>query len=81
MYEIEFSKTTEKQLSKLNIDVQRRVINSLERIKIRPYHFVKRKEGTNYFIFRVGDYKAILDIKNNMMIYVIEIGHRKNIYK
>lgn len=82
MYKIEFSKIAEKQLSKLNIDVQKRIINSLERIKIRPYHFAKRKEGTDYFILRIGDYRAILDIKNNMMIiYVMGIGHRKNIYK
>lgn len=81
MYSIEFTQTAEKQFNKLSKEIQIRIINVLERIKIRPFHFIKRKEGTTYFIMRIGDYRAILDIKTNFYtIYVIEIGHRKNIY-
>jgi len=82
MYEIKFSQTGEKQFLKLPNNAQNRLINILERIKIRPYHFIKRKLGTNYFILRFGDYRAILDIDNkSKIIYVIETGDRKNIYK
>lgn len=82
MYFLEFSKIAEKQLYKLEKNVQLRIINSFERIKIRPYHFVKRKQGTPYYILRIGNYRAILDIKENkLLILVIEIGHRKDIYK
>ncbi|MBA7698641.1 hypothetical protein ES703_107321 [subsurface metagenome] len=82
MYFLEFSKIAEKQFYKLEKNVQWRIINSLERIKIRPYHFVKRKQGTPYYILRIGNYRAILDIKENkLLILVIEIGHRKDIYK
>ncbi len=81
MYSVEFTKTAEGQFNKLSQDVQRRIINVLERIKVRPFHFVKRKEGTPYFIMRVGDYRAILSIKTDKnIIYVMEVGHRKNIY-
>jgi len=81
MYNIEFTQTAEKQFNKLSQDIQKRVINVLERIKIRPFHFIKRKEGTPYFIIRIGDYRAILDInQESSVIYIIEIGHRKNIY-
>ena len=81
MYEILFSKTAEKQLLKLDENLQRRIISTLERISLRPYHFVKRKQGTTFFILRIGDYRAILDIKNNqLIIYVIEVGARKKIY-
>ena len=81
MYSVEFTKTAEKQFDKLDKSLQIRIISVLERIKIRPFHFVKRKEGTTYFIMRVGEYRAILDIKTNFsVIYVLEIGHRKNIY-
>ncbi|RLG15537.1 hypothetical protein DRN69_02865 [Candidatus Pacearchaeota archaeon] len=35
-----------------------------------------------YFRARAGDYRLILDIKKDILIiYVIKIGHRKNIYK
>jgi len=82
MYSIEFSETAKKQLDKLDIQLRKRIIQSLERIKIRPYHFIKRKEGTPYFIFRVGNYRLILRIENNkLLIFVLEVEHRKNIYK
>jgi mRNA interferase RelE/StbE len=81
MYEIVFSRIAEKQVSKLDISLKRRIVNTLERISFRPYHFVKRKQGTPFFILRIGDYRAILDIKNKqLIIYVIEVGARKKIY-
>lgn len=81
MYSIEFTKTAEKQFDKLDRDIQVRILNVLERIKIRPFHFIKRKEGTPYFIMRVGELRVILDVKTDIsVIYVIEVGHRKNIY-
>lgn len=81
MYSIEFTQTAEKQFDRLSKDVQIRMIRVFERIKIRPFHFVKRKEETPYFIMRAGDYRTILDIKpENSIVYVIEVGHRKNIY-
>lgn len=81
MYSIEFTEIAEKQFNKLSKDLGIRILNVLERIKIRPFHFIKRKENTKYFIMRIGDYRAVLDIDNkNKVIYVIELGHRKNIY-
>lgn len=81
MYSIEFSQTAEKRLYKLERRVQQRIISVLERIRIRPFHFIKRKQGTPYFILRVGEHRVILDVREkNNTIFVIEAGHRKNIY-
>jgi len=81
MYSVEFSETAEKQFNKLEKNVQFRVVNVMERIKIRPYHFIKRKEGTNYFIVRIGEHRAILSLDDiRKIIFVLEVGHRKNIY-
>jgi mRNA interferase RelE/StbE len=82
MYSVEFSRRAEFQLYKLSGLVQKRIINSLERIRIRPHHFIKRKQGTPYYILRVGEYRIILDIRREkLLILVIELGHRKKIYK
>jgi mRNA interferase RelE/StbE len=82
MFNVELSKNAEKQLYKLQKETQVRIVNSLERIRIRPYHYIKKLVGDPYFRLRVGKYRIILDIKENkLIIYVIEIGHRKNIYK
>ncbi len=81
-YSILFADIAKRQLEKLDKSVQKRILESLERIKVRPYNFVKKLSGYPYFRFRVGDYRLILDIRNNdMIIIVIEVGHRKNIYK
>ncbi len=81
MYSVEFTHTAENQLNKLPEEVQTRIIAVLERIKIRPFHFVKRKEGSPYFIMRAGEHRAILKIETDKQImYVMELGHRKNIY-
>ena len=82
MYNIEFSKTAEKQFYKLEREVQSRIISALERIKIRPYNNVKKLVGSPYFRLRAGDYRVILDIhETKLIIFIIEVGHRKNIYR
>lgn len=82
MYDFNFSIKFEKQFDKLDILTQKRIINSLERIRIRPYYFVKKIVGTKFFRLRVGDYRIILKILNKKLkIFVLELGHRKNIYK
>jgi mRNA interferase RelE/StbE len=81
MYSIEFTKFAEKQLNKLPNIIQERVLNVLERIRINPFRNIKKKQGTSYFILRIGEYRAILNITNNISkIIVLDIGHRKNIY-
>lgn len=82
MYEVVFYDKAKRQLNKLTPDLQERIINSLERIKFRPFHFVKKKQGSPYYILRVGNYRVVLDIKRNkLLIFVIELGPRRNIYK
>lgn len=82
VYTLLFSATAIKQLKKLPKDIQQRISSSLERIRIRPESHVKRLVGQHYYSFRAGDYRAIIDIKKNIMvILVINVGHRKKIYK
>ncbi len=82
MYEIIFSETALKHLKKLERNIQKRIITALERIRIRPESFVRRLVGGPYYRLRVGDYRVILDIQQkNLIILVIEVGHRKKIYK
>ncbi|MBR9702135.1 type II toxin-antitoxin system RelE/ParE family toxin [Candidatus Pacearchaeota archaeon] len=82
MYDIIILPKAENQLKKFDTYLQERILNSLERVKLRPFSFVKRKQGTPYFLLRVGNYRAVLDIKKNkLIILVIEVGPRKKIYK
>ncbi|MBN2881380.1 type II toxin-antitoxin system RelE/ParE family toxin [Candidatus Woesearchaeota archaeon] len=81
-YEIIFSNLADKQLSKFSIDIQIRIVSTIKRCQIRPYEHIKKLVGCKYFRLRVGDYRVIMDvIENKLIIHVIEIGNRKNIYK
>lgn len=81
-YDVIFSDFAVKQLSKLPLDIQHRIISTIKRCRIRPYAHVKKLVGSKYFRLRIGNYRVIMDIVDNkLIIYVIEVGHRKNIYK
>lgn len=82
MYEIIFSDKSLKQLKKLEKNIQNRILNKLETIRVRPESFVKKLIGDPGYRLRVGDYRIILDIKKKkLLILIIKIGHRRNIYK
>jgi mRNA interferase RelE/StbE len=82
MYSLIYSELAFKQLKKLEKGLQIRIVSTLERCLIRPQAHVKRLADSPYYRLRVGDYRVILDIKEQeLIICVIEVGHRKNIYK
>ena len=82
MYEIILAKNVEKYLDKLNSKDRERIINSLDKLRIRPEHFLVRLVGDKSYKFRVGDYRLIIDLnEDKLIVLVVEIGHRRNIYK
>jgi len=81
LYEIIFSNKAKKQLFKLEKNIQKRIITVLERIRIRPESYITKLVGDPGYKLRVGDYRIIMDINNNnLLILVIKVGHRKEIY-
>ena len=82
MYEIILAKNVVKYLDKLNSKDRERILNSLEKLRIRPSAYLVRLVGEKTYKFRVGNYRLIIDLNNNeLMVLVVNIGHRKNIYK
>lgn len=82
MYELLYSERAKKFLKKLDKDSQKRIISSIERCRIRPYHFVSKIVASKYFRLRAGDYRVILKIEDGeLTILIIKIGHRRNVYK
>ncbi len=81
MYELVYSGQAVKDLKKLDKEIQIRIISTLERIRIRPQIHVLKLVGSPYYRLRVGDYRVILNIvEDKVLIFVIEVGHRRNIY-
>ena len=82
VYEVIFSEKAESQLKKLERNIQERILSVLGRIRIRPETYAVKLVGDPGYKLRIGDYRAILDIDNDkLIILVIKVGHRRNIYK
>ena len=70
------------QLNKVPKNLQERILSKLERIRIRPHHFVEKIIGDSGYKLRIGNYRLILDIyEDRLIILILKLGHRKNIYK
>jgi mRNA interferase RelE/StbE len=84
---VSFSKSARKQFSKLSPANRSRVLKFLnERIVPHPdpRELAKRLQGKTEELwrFRVGDLRLIVQISNGMMtVVIIEIGHRREIYR
>ncbi|MBN2067695.1 MAG: type II toxin-antitoxin system RelE/ParE family toxin [Candidatus Diapherotrites archaeon] len=82
MYEVIFSNKAEMQLKRLEKPVQGRIISALERARIRPEDHFKKLVGEDAFSLRVGHYRVIADIeRKKLLILVLKVGHRRNVYK
>jgi mRNA interferase RelE/StbE len=81
-FEIRWTESSFKKLQKLDRLAQRRIVEKLDEAASDPFAVAKKLTGVNLYSIRVGDYRVIVSIeKNKMIVFVIDLGHRNNIYK
>ena len=82
-YTIEIERTAQKQLAKINnplFDAITEKIISLEKDPRPPG--CKKLAGRESWRIRVGDYRIIYNISDNVLgILIIDIDHRKQVYR
>lgn len=82
VWAISWTKTAEKQLGKIDSKNAQKIVTKLEEIVNDPYSFVEQLVGYGLYKLRVGNYRIILSLEGQkMIIFVVDVGHRKNIYK
>jgi mRNA interferase RelE/StbE len=82
MTEVRFTTAAKNQLATLNSDIRVRIYQKLEEITDWPDHYIKPLTGYPYFRLRIGDYRVIIDWrKKRDELWVVAVGHRKNIYE
>ncbi|WP_414702860.1 type II toxin-antitoxin system RelE family toxin [Proteiniphilum sp. UBA1028] len=85
MYSIEFTRNALKSLKKIDLVYQRLIIEKIEALQINPHESgnVKALKGVSgYYRLRVADYRVIYELNNNMLvILIIDINHRKDVYR
>ena len=81
-YSIRVTETAKKQLSKIDKQTARRIDSKLREIASDPFAHVTRLVGLELYKMRVGDYRVLMSIqKDKLVVVVVEIGHRRNVYK
>jgi len=81
VYDVQWTITAERQFSKLDKSTKKRIIDKIDSIPDNPFLYVTRLVGFNAYKLRVGNYRIILGIeKKNLVILILKVGHRKNIY-
>ena len=82
-YTLQINKKAKKQLDKLSDTIVAPLINALDDLaeNPRPRGYKKLKGRSGYRI-RVGNYRIIYDIFDDiLLIEMIDLGHRKDIYE
>ncbi len=82
IYKIVITKLAQKQLDKLPDSIADRLIDAIYTLSEDPRPAgCKKLKGRNGYRIRVGDYRVIYEIfDNDLLISVIAIGDRKDIY-
>ncbi|MBR9700435.1 type II toxin-antitoxin system RelE/ParE family toxin [Candidatus Woesearchaeota archaeon] len=82
MFRVKLSSVAKKQFKKLPKEIRERIVGALERTRIRPKKFFEKLQDSELYKLRVGAYRIIAKIKNKeLIILVINVDHRKRIYK
>ena len=82
MYQLVIDRYAQKQLGKISAPHFNRIIKAIYALVENPRPVGYRKlTGRPGYRIRIGDYRVIYNIEDKMLIvFVIDIGHRKKIY-
>ncbi len=70
-----------RQLKKLDKKQARRIKDAVLEITDNPFVAVRKLSDSAFFRMRVGNYRVIMDLQQGkMIIFVVEVDHRRRIY-
>jgi mRNA interferase RelE/StbE len=81
-YEVLFEKAALRALQRTPSDTQIKIISKIEELAENPRPFGHKKlVGRSGYRIRIGDYRVIYTINDKTIrIYILDIGHRREIY-
>ncbi len=84
MYKIQILKSADKTLKNVVQKDRIKIVEHINQLADSPRPLgCKKLKGTEFYRIRIGDYRVIYKIEEDdiLLILVIRIGHRKDIYK
>ncbi len=81
MFEIKWDERALNELYKLENTISSRICKKVDELK-KGFQSkdIKRLKGKDEFRLRIGDYRVLFSLEDDLII-IWKVGHRKNIYK
>lgn len=82
-YTVEITSSAQRQFKKLPEAIQEHLIPKILALEANPRPSgVKKLQGFEYYRIRMGDYRVVFSINDKAhLIKVLDLGHRKDIYR
>ena len=82
-YKVIFTKSVKKDFRKIPKLEVLKILNDIAYLAKNPRSAKPKKlKGEKLYRLRVGNYRVIYDIQDNLMlIFVVKLGHRSDIYR
>ena len=82
-YKVNFVKSVKKDFKKIPKLEVAKILDAIDELSKNPRSSKSKKlKGEKLYRLRVGNYRVIYDIQDNvMLIFVIKLGHRSDIYR
>lgn len=83
MKTITYSKQALAFLSKIQRAERQKIITKVKQYAESPEALknqIKKLKGLSFYRLRVGDYRIVFD-ENGLVLNIVKIGHRKDIYR
>ena len=83
LYKVIFTKSVKKDFRKIPKLEASKILNEIEELAKNPRSSkTKKLKGEKLYRLRVGNYRVIYDLQDNLMlIFVVKLGHRSDIYR
>ncbi len=83
-YRVEIAPAAERQFKKLDFTIARRLRDALRKLEVnpRPATSVRMSGLDKTWRIRAGDYRMVYEIHDDhLLVLVIRIGHRREVYR
>lgn len=81
-WQVIWSKKSVRQLEKIDEKNAQKIFDAVLDCAVDPFRVVTRLTDSPFYKLRIGNYRAILDLQQTkVIIFVIEVDHRRRIYK
>jgi mRNA interferase RelE/StbE len=83
-YKIEWKESAVKELKKLDRSIVPRITDAVGHLASSPFPVgsCKLKGSKNAYRIRVGDYRVLYEVlENRLIILIVRVRHRKDVYR